>query len=172
MINVAGAEEVGGRLLSRLLREAFAQFPSGVVAICGDSGGEVLGMAASSFTSVSLDPPLVGYFVDRGSRTWPRLRELPRIGVSVLGEGQDAVAHKIAARDGDRFAGVPLTRGPGDVPLVTGATAWFECRLHAEADAGDHLLVLLEVIALDADRRVQPLVFHRSKFHALHPAEG
>ncbi|NED85961.1 flavin reductase family protein, partial [Streptomyces sp. SID11233] len=88
------------------LRRAFGCFPSGVTALCARRGGHPLGLAASSFTSVSMDPPLVSVCVQHTSTTWPKLRALPRLGVSVLAEGQDEICGRLASRSGDRFAGV------------------------------------------------------------------
>ncbi|MDT4924010.1 MAG: hypothetical protein QOG01_1723, partial [Pseudonocardiales bacterium] len=74
------------------LREAFGHFPSGVIAIAAEVGGIRVGLAASTFVPVSLDPPLVSFCVQNCSETWPKLRDLPYLGISVLGEAHDEAA--------------------------------------------------------------------------------
>ena len=88
------------------LREAFGHFPSGVIAIAAEVDGVRVGLAASTFVPVSLDPPLVSFCVQNTSTTWPKLKDLPFLGISVLGESHDAAAKTLAAKTGDRFAGL------------------------------------------------------------------
>jgi flavin reductase (DIM6/NTAB) family NADH-FMN oxidoreductase RutF len=148
------------------LREAFGCFPSGVTAVCALVGGTPRGMAASSFTSVSLAPPLVSLCIQRTSSTWPLLRDRPRLGLSVLAEGQDEACLRLSARQGDRFRDVAWETGPGDSVFVSGSSAWLECSLHEEVVAGDHLIALLRIHRLrTAD--TPPLVFHGSRFRRL-----
>ncbi|WP_239657092.1 flavin reductase family protein [Mycobacterium riyadhense] len=149
------------------LRRAFGCFPSGVVAVCAIADDAPLGMAASSFTSVSVAPPLVSICVQNCSTTWPRLRDRPRLGVSVLAEGHDDACISLSRKVGDRFAGVAWHSLPGGGVVVHGASAWLDCRLHAEIPAGDHLIALLEICGLEADPDIPPLVFHGSRFRRL-----
>lgn len=149
------------------LRQAYACFPSGVTAVCALVDGEPVGMAASSFTAVSLEPPLVSVCVRNVSTTWRRLRGSPRLGVSVLAEGHDKACRTLALKDGDRFAGVAWETGPGDVVLVSGSTAWLVCSVLEEVPAGDHVIVLMVVHGLQVDSDASPLVFHGSRFHRL-----
>ena len=88
------------------LREAFGHFPAGVIAIAAEVDGVRVGLAASTFVPVSLDPPLVSFCVQNTSTTWPKLKDLPVLGISVLGEAHDAAARTLAAKTGDRFAGL------------------------------------------------------------------
>ena len=88
------------------LREAFGHFPSGVIAIAAEVDGTRVGLAASTFVPVSLDPPLVSFCVQNTSTTWPQLKDLPFLGISVLGESHDEAARTLAAKTGDRFAGL------------------------------------------------------------------
>lgn len=148
------------------LRDTYACFPSGVTALCGWVDGQPAGIAASSFTSVSMDPPLVSVCVQKTSTTWPRLRALPRVGVSVLAEGQDEVCAALAGK-GDRFLRVAWERTGEGAVLIDGASAWFDCAVHREIEAGDHVVVLLAVHALHAERARQPLVFHHSRLRRL-----
>lgn len=150
-----------------LLRRAFGCFPSGVTAVCAMVDGGPVGMAASSFTSVSVVPPLVSVCFQDTSTTWPRLRDLPRLGISVLAEEHDEICRTLSRKTVDRFADVAWDRTAGGGVFLPGATALLECSLYAEVPAGDHTVALLEVHGLRADPEVAPLVFHRSKFRRL-----
>lgn len=150
-----------------LLRGAFGCFPSGVTAVSAMVGDEPIGMAASSFTSVSLDPPLVSVCFQEGSGTWQRLRALPRLGISVLAQGQDAICMSLARRADNRFATVSWDRTAQGAVLVRGATAWLECSTYTEVPAGDHTIALLQIHGLEAKPDAAPLVFHGSKFRRL-----
>lgn len=149
------------------LRRAFGCFPSGVTAVCAIIDGEPVGMAASSFTSVSIDPPLASICVQNSSTTWPRLRNQPRLGLSVLAEDHTDAAISLSRKVGDRFAGVSWAELPNGGVFVDGASAWWDCRVHAEVEAGDHTIVLLEICALGAAPNTPPLVFHGSRFRRL-----
>lgn len=149
------------------LRRAYGCFPSGVTAVCATAGGVPVGMAASSFTAVSLEPPLVSLCIQNTSSTWPQLRDLPRLGLSVLAEGQDAACRSLSAKEGDRFAGVPWEEHGHGAVFVHGATLWLDCTVHSEVPAGDHLIVLLQVLGLHAEPETAPLVFHGSQFRQL-----
>ncbi|MFF4259318.1 flavin reductase family protein [Streptomyces sp. NPDC001663] len=129
--------------------------------------GDPVGMAVSSFTSVSLAPPLVSVCLQTTSRTWPRLRALPRLGLSVLGEGQDTVCRALAGKDENRFAGVDWQAGEQGAVFVNGAITWFDCTLRAELPAGDHAIALLEVGRLRTLPAANSLVFHGSRFRRL-----
>lgn len=152
-----------------VLRQAFGCFPSGVTAFCGMRDGAPEGMAASSFTSVSLDPALVSVCVANTSTTWPKLAELPRLGLSVLAGDHGPVARSLAAKTGERFSGVDWTATDGGAVFVHGATLWLECAPYKRVDAGDHELVLLEIVALAMYPDVAPMVFHGSAFRELTP---
>jgi flavin reductase (DIM6/NTAB) family NADH-FMN oxidoreductase RutF len=152
---------------SKALRQAFACFPSGVAAVCGMTDGQPLGMAVSSFTSVSVEPPLVSVCVQSTSATWPRLRALPRLGVSVLAEGHDGACASLSSKYGDRFSGVSWEPSARGGVFVDDATLWLECSLHAELPAGDHAIALLRIHGLRTNSGVAPLVFHLSRFRKL-----
>ncbi|HEX2823409.1 MAG TPA: flavin reductase family protein [Streptosporangiaceae bacterium] len=151
------------------LRRVFGTFPTGVTAVAAFAGGVPLGLAASSFTSVSLDPPFVSVCIAQSSRTWPRLREVPRLGISVLGAHQEDVSRRLAARGDDRFAALPWRVTAGGAVFVEGSSAWLECGVQQELSVGDHTVVILRVHELDADPAVAPLVFHGSRYRQLQP---
>jgi flavin reductase (DIM6/NTAB) family NADH-FMN oxidoreductase RutF len=151
----------------RALRQAYGCFPSGVTAVCALVDGIPVGMAASSFTSVSLAPPLVSVCVQDSSTTWPKLRDRPRLGLSVLAEGHDAACMSLSAKHGDRFAGVEWEATADDGVYVHGSTAWLDCSVEREVPAGDHAIVLLRIHGMRADPDAAPLVFHGSRFRTL-----
>ena len=147
------------------LRTAFGIFPSGVVAVAAQVDGRVVGLAASSFTSVSVDPPLVSINLARTSRTWPDLRRADHLGVTVLAGHQDAVCRQLAGPADERFDGVPHTISPQGSVTLSDGLAEFDCTVYREVEAGDHVLVLLELHAVkhvDGHLADEPLLFHRS----------
>jgi flavin reductase (DIM6/NTAB) family NADH-FMN oxidoreductase RutF len=150
-----------------VLRSAFASFPSGITAVAAIREGRPRGLAASSFTSVSLDPPLVSVCIARTSTTWPALRMVPRFGLSVLAAGHDQIARSLAARGIDRFAEVSWEHTPQGAVFVHGSALWLECTRYDEFPAGDHEIVLLRIQRLRTYPEVSPLVFHGSKFRQL-----
>ncbi|GAA1854147.1 flavin reductase family protein [Pseudonocardia ailaonensis] len=152
---------------SHALRQAYGTFPSGVTAVCALRDGVPVGIAASSFVSVSMDPPLVSVCVQHTSTTWPQLADLPRLGLSVLGSTHDTACRQIASRTGDRFAGIAYTATEEGAVLLHDAAAWLDCSIFRVVPAGDHDLVLLRVEALQTHAEVAPLVFHGSRFHGL-----
>lgn len=147
-----------------LLKRAFGSFPSGVVALCSLVDGESVGMVASSFTSVSISPPLVSICIQSTSRTWIKLREAGRIGISCLAADQDRACRQLAAKDGDRFAGLDWRASPDGAIYLEGATALFDCTLLREIPAGDHEIALFDILAVAVDAAREPLVFHASMF--------
>lgn len=154
---------------TRLLRDTFGHFPSGVVALAATVGGEDSVLVASSFTvGVSLDPPLVMFAVQKSSSTWPTLRRAGRIGVSVLSQQQGTLCRQLSGKDkAARFAGVPVERIDGGAVLIEGAAVSMDCTIHDEYPAGDHDIVVLEVHASQIDSGITPLVFHGSRFRSL-----
>lgn len=149
------------------LRRTFGCFPSGVTAVCALIDGEPVGLAASSFTSVSVAPPLVSVCMQSTSSTWPKLRGHRRLGLSVLAEVHDDICVSLSRKDGNRFAGVGWEAAPGGGVFILGASAWLECTLYAELPAGDHTIVLLDIHRLRANPQTPPLVFHGSRFRRL-----
>jgi flavin reductase (DIM6/NTAB) family NADH-FMN oxidoreductase RutF len=149
------------------LRQVYGCFPSGVTAICALEGDEPVGIAASSFTSVSLEPGLVSVCVQNTSATWPRLRRMHRLGISVLAEHHNDACRTLSLKTGDRFAEIDWSASPAGAIFVHDAAAWLECSIHREVQAGDHAVVLLAVHALRADPDRPPLVFHGSRFRQL-----
>jgi flavin reductase (DIM6/NTAB) family NADH-FMN oxidoreductase RutF len=149
------------------LREAFGHFPSGVIAIAAEVDGVRVGLAASTFVPVSLDPPLVSFCVQNSSETWPKLRDLPHLGISLLGESHDSAARTLAAKTGDRFAGLDTHSHENGAVFVGGTSVWLESSIEQLVPAGDHTIVILRVNEITVHDDVPPIVFHRSTFRRL-----
>jgi flavin reductase (DIM6/NTAB) family NADH-FMN oxidoreductase RutF len=148
------------------LRDAFGIFPSGVVAVAASVDGRPVGLAASSFTSVSLDPPLVSISVARTSKTWPDLRRSSHLGVTILAEHHGEVCRQLAGPVDQRFDGLGVSSSDDGAVTLDEGLARFDCTIYREVEAGDHLIVLLQLHAVQHSAG-QPLVFHRSAFGRL-----
>jgi flavin reductase (DIM6/NTAB) family NADH-FMN oxidoreductase RutF len=155
------------QLTASTLREAFGHFPSGVVAIAADVEGIRHGLAASTFVPVSLDPPLVSFCVQNTSTTWPKLKRAHMLGISVLGEAHDEAARSLAAKTGDRFAGLETVSKNSGAVFIKGTGLWLESTIEQMIPAGDHTIVVLRVTEVTIDAEVAPIVFHRSVFRRL-----
>lgn len=155
----------------RVLRRAFSMFPSGVTGVCALVDSRPVGLTASSFTSVSLRPPLVSVCVTDTSPTWRLLRSARRIGVSVLGAGDGPLARRLASRVADRFAGMDYTTVE-DAVLLPGAALEAVCSVEQEVTAGDHIIAVLNVHSVRPHPEVVPLVFHGSEFPGLNVPEA
>ena len=150
----------------RSLRDAFGMFPTGVVAVAAQVEGTLVGLVASSFTSVSLDPPLVSFSVAKTSKTWPVLRRSPHVGVTILAEDHGDLSRQLAGAMEDRFEGVAVHTSPGGAVTLHEGIAQFDCTIYEELEAGDHVIVLLQLHAVVLGAG-SPLVFHRSSFGKL-----
>jgi flavin reductase (DIM6/NTAB) family NADH-FMN oxidoreductase RutF len=149
------------------LRRVFGSFPTGVTVVAAQVDGVPIGLAANSFVSVSLAPPMVSVCVAHSSTTWPTLRRATRLGVSVLGAHQEHIGRQLSARNVDRFAALSWRTSPDGAIMLDGSSAWLDCGIAQEVPAGDHDIVLLRVHDLDADPEVPPLVFHGSRYRRL-----
>jgi flavin reductase (DIM6/NTAB) family NADH-FMN oxidoreductase RutF len=149
------------------LREAFGHFPTGVIAIAAQVDGVRIGLAASTFVPVSLDPPLVSFCVQNTSTTWPKLKDLPFLGISVLGESHDVAVKSLAAKTGDRFAGLETTSTERGALFIHGTSVWLESAIEQLVLAGDHTIVVLRVHEITVHDDVAPIVFHRSALRRL-----
>lgn len=152
-------------------REVLGHFATGVAVITTVHEGRPFGFTAQSFTSVSLEPPLVAMCPSRRSSSWPRIESAGVFSANVLSSTQEALARTFATRDTDRFAGVGWTASPvTGCPVLAGAVAWVDCRLHAVHDGGDHLIVVGRVVDLGIDDDGPgPLLFYRGGYGRFAP---
>ncbi|NPC97985.1 flavin reductase family protein [Nocardioides sp. zg-DK7169] len=152
------------------LREAFGIFPSGVVAVAAEVDGALVGLAASSFTSVSLEPPLVSFSIANTSKTWPDLRRAAHLGVTVLADHHGAVCRQLAGPVETRFADIVTTVTEDGAATLDEGLVRYDTSVYREVEAGDHTIVLLQVHAVEQLGEAgdgSPLVFHRSGFGRL-----
>jgi len=146
-----------------LFRALLRRHAAGVVVITA-AGNRPAGFTATSFTSVSLDPPLVSFCLDRRSSSWPALQSAAHVGVHVLTEEQEELARRFATSGIDRFA-APLRweLGPHGVPVLPGVLAVLVCRVAERVRAGDHAIVLAEPVHGEhADGA--PLLYHNGRY--------
>jgi flavin reductase (DIM6/NTAB) family NADH-FMN oxidoreductase RutF len=151
----------------RRMRDVLGHFASGVTVVTATTGEGPIGFTCQSFSSLSLDPPLVVFAPARSSRTWPQLRRIGRFCVNVLAEEQTDLSAQFARSGTDKFAGVPWRPSRQGSPVLDGVIAWIDCRLEAEYDGGDHTLVTARVLDLGADPERRPLLFHRGEYGLL-----
>jgi flavin reductase (DIM6/NTAB) family NADH-FMN oxidoreductase RutF len=146
------------------LRQAFGTFPSGVVAVAAELEGRPIGLAASSFSSVSLDPPLVLFSIANRSKTWPALRRAAHLGVTILADHHGALARQLAGPVELRFKDVEVAYCELGALTIPAGLAQFDTTVYREVEAGDHTIVLLRLHAVQHSAHSQPLIFHRSTF--------
>ena len=158
------------RIQPAQLRSVLGRFVTGVTLITAVDDGEPVGLAANSFTSVSLDPPLVAFCAGHSSDTWPRIQRAGAFAVNVLDEEQQVLCTAFAAKGADRYAGLDWQRGTmTGSPVIPGSLAWLECHIEAEHPAGDHTIVVGRVLDMGMGGSGRPLVFFGGGFGRLVP---
>jgi flavin reductase (DIM6/NTAB) family NADH-FMN oxidoreductase RutF len=165
--DVAGAQAVFD---GEWFREVLGQYPTGVsvVTAVGPDGSPV-GLAVGSFTSVSLDPPLVGFLPDKRSTSWPKVQPAGRFCVNVLAADQEAICRRFAAKGDDKFNGLSWRSAGSGAPIIDGVLAWIDCDLETVHEAGDHYIVLGRVRELAVERASLPLVFYQGGYGRFAP---
>jgi flavin reductase (DIM6/NTAB) family NADH-FMN oxidoreductase RutF len=149
----------------RGFRRALGQFATGVTIVSARGrDGRRIGLAVNSFSSVSLDPPLVLWSLSKHSPSYADFANATHFAVNVLAADQHHLSRKFSTPVPDRFAGVDCTDGPAGCPLLNGTTAHFVCRLVREFDGGDHVIFLGEVEDYKW-REGEPLIFHSGRYH-------
>ena len=148
-------------------RQLCGRFATGVVVITADDGARPAGMTANSFTSVSLDPPLISVNVDRSSDFHPVILAAPRFTVNVLAADQEAMSRRFAAHDApDRFAGIGYHRSQAGGIVLAGILGTIECLRQEVFQVGDHTIVVGRVVGGESlDGR--PLLYYRGGYHTL-----
>jgi 3-hydroxy-9,10-secoandrosta-1,3,5(10)-triene-9,17-dione monooxygenase reductase component len=146
-------------------RQVLGSYPTGVCAITAVTDeGERAAMIVGTFSSVSLDPPLVGFFPDKRSSTWPLIQKAGRFCVNVLGSGQGELCRQLAASGADKFAGVSYRLSENGSPVLAGVLAWIDCALHDVVEAGDHYLALGRVLNMEVVRHEDPMLFFKGQY--------
>ncbi len=153
-------------------KEAMGRFATGVTVVAAVEDGDPVGFTCQSFVSLSLDPPLVGLAPAKTSASWPRIARAGAFCVNVLTARQEHLSRRFARSGGEKFAGVTWRAAPvGGSPVIEGCLAWVDCRLVAIHDAGDHELVIGEVLDLGVGEG-EPLLFYNAAFASIAPASG
>ncbi len=151
-------------------RQVLGHYPTGVsVVTTVEAGGAPAGMVVGSFTSVSLDPPLVGFLPDAKSTSWPRIERTGRFCVNILAHGQEPLCRTFAMKGGDKFAGLAWRASPAGLPILEGVVAWIDCDLDAVHLAGDHFFVTGLVRAMKVEHPASPLLFVQGGYGGFAP---
>jgi 3-hydroxy-9,10-secoandrosta-1,3,5(10)-triene-9,17-dione monooxygenase reductase component len=146
-----------------LFRRVLSHFATGVVVVTAFDDTP-LGMTCQSFSSLSLDPPLVVFCPAHTSTTWPRIRDVGTFAVNILAADQEALCRQFAVSGADKFAGVSWRPGRTGAPVLDGAVAHIECRLANVFDGGDHAIVTGRPVAVGEDPAADALLFFRSQY--------
>jgi len=154
---------------AREFRDTLGRFCSGVTVVTSVAGGEPVGLTCQSFSSVSLDPPLVMFVPAKTSRAWPLIRRAGFFCVNFLAEGQQELSNTFATRGADKFAGVAWTSSKTGAPVLDGVVGHVDCTIHAVHEAGDHYVVIGRVQALSVGADAGPLLFYRGGYHRTDP---
>lgn len=150
-------------------RRALGEFATGVAVITAQGqGDELIGMTMSSFNSVSVEPPLVLFSVDRRANSLPAMLEAKGFAVNVLAREQEDISNRFARALSDKWGEVKRTVGHAEAPLITGALAHFECEPYADYDGGDHVIFVVRVLRHSVrSGNPAPLIFFRGRYHDL-----
>ena len=153
----------------RTLRDAMGCFATGITIVTAlDAAGAPAGLTANSFTSVSLDPPLLLECIANRAGTAPILRDAAHFGVNVLQIGQQPASNRFATKGEDRFASLPWAPGQTGVPLLGGSLVSFECQRESLHEAGDHFILIGRVVRAQFEPHRDPLLYFRGKYRRLH----
>ena len=152
------------------LRLAMRNWASGITIVTAEHEGTTHGMTVSSFTSLSLDPPLLSVSLYNSSRTHALVSAAGKFGVTILGNGQDEVSNTFAGRvpdEGDRFADCDVEYLNGKIPFIKGGLSFFECKVHQTVKMGTNTLFIGEIVASKATEGGEPLIWFNQKYQSL-----
>ena len=153
----------------RTLRDALGSFATGVTVVtCFDEDDRPLGLTANSFTSVSLDPPLLLVCIHKEARCSEALVAAEQFAVNVLQTGQQPASIRFSTRAEDRFVANDWSRGEFGAPVLTGSLGTFECERRAVHEGGDHHILIGHVLKASFDPALDPLLFFRGRYRRLH----
>jgi flavin reductase (DIM6/NTAB) family NADH-FMN oxidoreductase RutF len=153
----------------RTLRDALGCFATGVTVVtCLGAEGAPAGLTVNSFTSVSLDPPLLLVCLAKSAASAGALIEASHFAVNVLQTGQQPASIRFSTRDEDRFGTTPWSCGEAGAPILAESLGVFECERHAVHDGGDHHILIGRVVKASFDASLDPLLYFRGKYRRLH----
>lgn len=154
----------------RSFRDALSTFPTGVTVITTKAAdGEPVGITVNSFSSVSLDPPLVSFSLARRAFSLKAFTEAKVFAISVLAYDQGAISNRFAVSSGRKWHGTDYLIAANGCPIISGALASFECASHARFDGGDHVIFVGRVTRFERAVTGEPLIFNRGSYRALAP---
>jgi len=145
-------------------RTVLGHFATGVTIITAMDGDEPIGVSANSFTSVSLDPPLVLFCAAKASTTWPRIEAAGKFTVNILNEHQEDVCRVFATKGADRFSRIGWRTSANGQPILHDSLAYIDCEMQEQHDAGDHIIVVGRVQELGVLSEEGPLLFYRGGY--------
>jgi 3-hydroxy-9,10-secoandrosta-1,3,5(10)-triene-9,17-dione monooxygenase reductase component len=145
-------------------RTVLGHFATGITIVTAFDGEEPVGMACNSFTSVSLEPPLVLFCAAKSSTTWPRIQNSSKWAANILGEDGEEISRVFAQKGADRFSSISYTIGRSGAPILRDSLAFVDCETIAEHDAGDHVIVIGKVLELGYASEGKPLIFYRGGY--------
>jgi flavin reductase (DIM6/NTAB) family NADH-FMN oxidoreductase RutF len=145
-------------------RSVLGQFATGVTVVTANPDTGPVGLAIGSFTSVSLDPPLVGFLPGKTSSSWPSIERAGSFCVNIMGADQLDLVKVFASKQEDKFAGLEWRAGETGSPILDGVLAYIDCELHEVVEAGDHWFVMGLVKELEVVTDSEPMVFHRGRY--------
>jgi len=158
---------------SRALRDALGQFATGVAVVTARApNGEAIGLTINSFASVSLDPPLILWSLDRASDRFQVFMQAETFAANVLSDECKALSQRLSRKGERSLEGEPLSKGEHDLPLLERALSHFECSVEARHDGGDHVIFVGRVLSFGRNRQRKPLLFYRGHYRALSEGEG
>jgi 3-hydroxy-9,10-secoandrosta-1,3,5(10)-triene-9,17-dione monooxygenase reductase component len=149
---------------ARRFRDVLGRFCTGVTVVTSMSGGQPVGMTCQSFTSVSLDPPLVLFCPAKTSRAWPLMQRAGHFCVNLLSHDQLELSNGFASKGADKFHGVPWRPSATGAPLLEGVLGWVDCTVYAVHEAGDHYVVIGRVMDLGVEEAPHPLLFYKGQY--------
>jgi 3-hydroxy-9,10-secoandrosta-1,3,5(10)-triene-9,17-dione monooxygenase reductase component len=149
-------------------RAVLGHLPTSVAIVAGLVEGGPRGLSVGTFVPVSLVPPLVGFFVDNKSTSWPPIAVGRSFAVSILSADQAELSRQFAISNSDKFAGIAWHPAPSGHPVIEGSVAWVDCDLESVTDAGDHVFVMGRVLDLDVETGGTPLLHHRGGYRRAH----
>jgi flavin reductase (DIM6/NTAB) family NADH-FMN oxidoreductase RutF len=156
-----------------VLRTAFGQYATGVAVVTTVArDGYPAGITINSFSSVSLDPPLILWCLRRGSASRDAFTTADHFAVNILAAGQEYLARRFAARTAGRFAGQWWCSGPRGMPVLHDRLGVFICRRVRQIDGGDHLIIIGHLEEYEVTEGRSPLVFYGGRYHACWPSGG
>ncbi|NAO28821.1 flavin reductase family protein [Pseudomonas syringae pv. dysoxyli] len=150
-------------------REALGHYASGITVISSHVDGEPIGFTCQSFYSVSMSPPLVSFSVMSSSASYSKIRQAGRFAVNILSGEQVDISNQFARRGTDKWYGVDWQKSPLGNPIIAGSLHWLDCEIHAEYAAGDHVIVIGEVKAMNLQQATagQPLLYFKGQYRNL-----